>query len=73
MILYAAIPPELVFEGFDSYSPHYVEIPFSRGHILVEFTSPARGKIVKLVSNDLQDYLNPRLSPGSIIEFDFPV
>ncbi|MGB4450265.1 MAG: YlzJ-like family protein [Tepidanaerobacteraceae bacterium] len=28
-----------------------------------------QGKIVKLISTDPQDYLNPNLSPGKIITF----
>jgi hypothetical protein len=68
LIHYAALPLELILEGIDDFSPEYVEIPFARGHIVVEPITPTTGTIVQLVSSDLMDYLNPRFQPGNIIE-----
>lgn len=68
MIYYAAFPPELVFEGQQSYAPQYRQIPFARGYIIVETVSPASLRIVGLISSEVQDYLEPQFQPGRIIE-----
>ena len=68
MIHYAALPPELIFEGCESYRPEYLRIPFQRGVIIVEPVSPAGARIIQLISSDLQDYLDPRFQPGRIVD-----
>ncbi|NLA25909.1 MAG: hypothetical protein GX878_00790 [Firmicutes bacterium] len=67
LIHHAALPPELIFQGCDSYAPEYLTIPFARGSIVVEPLSTTDLRIVRLMSSDLQDYLNPGLQPGRVI------
>lgn len=68
MIHYAALPPELIFQGCESYTPEYLTIPFARGSIVMEPLSATEMRIVRLMSSDLRDYLNPALQPGRIID-----
>lgn len=66
MILYTAMPLEEIFKESDK-KVEYVQIPFSRGIIEVEIISASRAKIVRLISRDLNDYLQPQLQPGNEI------
>lgn len=68
MIYYAAFPAELVFDGCDRFAPQYQRIPFARGSIVVEAITPTSLRIVSLASSEIQDYLNPHLQPGRVIE-----
>ncbi len=68
MIHYVAFPLELIFEGYESYAPEYLRLPFARGWIIVEPLSTASFRIVQLISSDLQDYLNPQFQPGRVID-----
>jgi hypothetical protein len=67
MILYTTVPLEEVFKEGDNKA-EYIQIPFSRGVIEVELISASRAKIVRLYSSDLDDYLQPKLQPGTEIE-----
>jgi hypothetical protein len=68
MILYTPIPPEIVMKGSEEYKPSYIQIPFSGGFIEVDLISPTRARIVRLISKDLNDYLQPGLQPGREIK-----
>ncbi|HHW75273.1 MAG TPA: hypothetical protein GX744_08495 [Firmicutes bacterium] len=67
MIYYAAFPAELAFEGHERFEPAYLRIPFARGSIIAEVLSPTSLRIVSLHSSDIQDYLEPLLQPGRVI------
>jgi len=67
MILYTAIPLELVVEGIEK-GHNYKELELSGIKLLVEPVDVDRSRIVRIISTNPQDYLNPRLSPGTIIE-----
>jgi hypothetical protein len=65
LILYTPLPPELVLENTgEKHKPSYLQIPFSRGFMEVELTSPTTARIVRLISCDLNDYLQPHFQPG---------
>lgn len=68
MIYYAAFPAELAFEGYDTFAPEYMRIPFARGCLIVEPLSPTSLRIVGLISSDIQDYLQPQFQPGRVID-----
>lgn len=68
MIHHTVLPAELIFEGNETFSPEYVTMPFERGQVVVEPLSATTGRIVQLVSSDIQDYLNPQFQPGTIVE-----
>ncbi len=67
MILYTALPLELILEGYEEFSPKYEEIKKDGQLLLIEPISFNRGKIVRLISSNPQDYMNPSLQPGEII------
>ncbi|HQA60215.1 MAG TPA: YlzJ-like family protein [Tepidanaerobacteraceae bacterium] len=68
LILYTSMPIELVIEGMDK-KYEFKEIEIEAVKLIIEPISVNQGKIVKLISTDPQDYLNPNLSPGKIITF----
>lgn len=67
MIHYTAMPMELIMEGYSDFSPKYEEITKNGQLLLIEPISFNRGKIVRLFSSNPQDYMNPSLQPGEII------
>ncbi len=70
MILYTPLPVEAVLEGFDSYTPEYLELDYpGGGKLIVEPLSPTEGRLVRLISSHPDDYLRPELQPGTIISF----
>jgi hypothetical protein len=69
MIIYTAMPLEMVCEGFESYKPLYKEIEYLGIRMQVEPIGPNQAKIVRLLSSNPQDYLYPSLSPGNTILF----
>lgn len=69
MILYTPMPLELVLEGLEDYRPQYEEVVV-RGHkLLVERTGVNQAKLVRLLSTNPNDFLDPSLFPGSILTF----
>lgn len=72
MVLYTVSPLETVLEGYDQYSPEYFELEYGTCRIVVEAMPPASGKIVRIISSQPHDYLNPLLQPGSIISLNLP-
>jgi hypothetical protein len=68
VIMWTVVPLESVFEGLNlAHTEPYREI--RRGHLtmLVEPVQDGYGKIVRLVSPDCNDYLDPQFAPGSLI------
>ena len=68
MILYTPLPLEKVLEDAEKRRGSTLQIPFSRGFLEVELISSTTAKIVRLISNNVQDYLNPSLQPGKEIK-----
>lgn len=70
MILYSIIPAETVFANMDQVEKQELkEISYGHATMLIEQTSPFEGRIVRLISPDPQDYLNPKCAPGQIVQF----
>ncbi len=70
MVLYTTVPLEEIFKNADEeIKDSNVQIPYSRGVIEVEFTSLSTAKIVRIISNNIYDYLEPELQPGSELKF----
>ncbi len=67
MILYTTMPYEEIFKE-NVTKEKYIQIPFGRGIIEVELISSSRAKIVRLISHDLNDYLQSHLQPGTEIK-----
>lgn len=71
MILYSTMPPELVFANLEQMEKQEVkEIDMGGGvTMMVEPINSYEGKIIRLISPNPQDYLNPRFAPGQTISF----
>jgi len=70
VILHTVIPVETVMANMEKVEKQELkEIRQGRITMLVEVTGPFEGRLVRLISPDPQDYLNPDYSPGQIIRF----
>jgi hypothetical protein len=69
MTLYTIIPEEKVFEGYENYNPEYLEVDINGVAMQVEMVSGSQARIVRLLSCNANDYLNPSYTPGSMLEF----
>jgi len=67
-VLWTVLPPELVLEGYDN-CPAYEEIDHAGVKLMVEMISPRQCRIVRLLSTNPQDYLQPCLQPGVILTY----
>ncbi|NQX57330.1 YlzJ-like family protein [Paenibacillus qinlingensis] len=69
MIHYSVIPMEVIFEGFDAFSPQYLDIEVDGMMMQIEPLSGYQARIVRLYSCNPQDYLNEHYMPGSLISY----
>lgn len=70
MIHYSIIPLETVFENFEQMEKQQLqEITINGVTMVVEPLEGREAKIVRLISPNPQDYLNPQLAPGQKIIF----
>ncbi|WP_248926312.1 YlzJ-like family protein [Paenibacillus hamazuiensis] len=70
MIFYTPMPMDIVMEGFDKQEePSYFEITLNGVHMQVQAINERQASIVRILSCELQDYLNPQYAPGKLIEF----
>lgn len=65
MILYTIVPPEEMFDEEEASA--LVEIARGEMRLIVTPTGQARARIVRLISSDPSDYLNPSYQPGEDI------
>jgi hypothetical protein len=63
------MPLPLVMEGSESFQPAYEEISWKNATLLVEDTGRNTARVVRLISTDPADYLDPALQPGSTIQY----
>ncbi|CAJ1002498.1 MULTISPECIES: YlzJ-like family protein [Bacillales] len=70
MIFYSVVPMEMVFANMEQVEKRQLrELPLGEATMVVEPTGPYEGRIVRLISPNPQDYLNPRLAPGETVRF----
>lgn len=69
MTLYTPVPLETVFEGMEEYKPQYMDIRINGIEMQVERVNGMQARVVRLLSGNPNDYLNPAYCPGAIIEF----
>ncbi|MCF6093170.1 YlzJ-like family protein [Microaerobacter geothermalis] len=69
MIIYSTIPLETIFEGWDQFHPQYAEVQMGEITMVVEKANNFEAKIVRLISPNPCDYLNPKWAPGEKIYF----
>ncbi|MFY0542726.1 YlzJ-like family protein [Brevibacillus sp. H7] len=70
MIIYSIVPMELIFQNHEQMEKQEIrELSFGEMTMLIEPTGAYEGKIIRLISPNPQDYLNPRYAPGQKIMF----
>jgi len=69
------MPLNTVLAGLDSFKPQYKEVRWQNNILLVEPLEMNKAKIIRIISTNPFDYLNPHLQPGEIINLksDQPV
>lgn len=70
MLLYTPVAPQEIFAGAQNHiESETLEIDYCGKKLLVEPVYHSHGKIVKLISGDSNDYLNPKFQPGNFINY----
>ncbi|MGE5484534.1 MAG: YlzJ-like family protein [Ignavibacteriales bacterium] len=65
MILYTVMPVEEVMQQDEKRRTIEIRV---RGRIIqVEPVSPTEGRVVRVISTDPQDFLDPATQPGSLV------
>ncbi|MBS4008231.1 MAG: YlzJ-like family protein [Clostridium sp.] len=66
-MLWTIVPLEVVLEGSESFQPAYTEIIRNNTRLVVEELGKNSAKIIRVISSNPIDYLNPAIQPGNII------
>lgn len=70
MIIYSVMPMEAIMKGMDETEYHFTEAEIDGLKMVVEHVpQTTEARIVRLLSPNPQDYLNPRYMPGQKIYF----
>lgn len=69
MIMYTRVPLEEVFEGIENMTDDLQEIELNGVTMQVKWTGASQAQIVRLISPNPQDYLQPSYAPGNFIQF----
>lgn len=73
MILYTVVPLERVLEGLTPWDKRtFREVSVDGVRLIVEETSPGRGRVVRLLSTDPKDFLDPRYQPDACVSLPPP-
>jgi hypothetical protein len=67
LILYTIYPPEAVMAEENVDDGGFFEIEVEGKRVLLSPDGPGQGRIVRMISTDPEDYLDPRFSPGNMI------
>ncbi|MHB9145953.1 MAG: YlzJ-like family protein [Symbiobacteriia bacterium] len=70
MILWTPLPLELVTAGLEPAMPAPAEVRVRGRLVQVAPIGPGAGTVVRLISSDPQDYLDPQFQPGANITWD---
>lgn len=68
-MFYTIMPLEAVLAGYEEHRPRYTEMPYKSAVLVVEPLTVNSARVVRLISSDPTDYLDPAVQPGSIIEY----
>ncbi|WP_028550484.1 YlzJ-like family protein [Paenibacillus sp. UNC451MF] len=69
MIQYTVMPLEVVMEGIEEMESNQMEIVMNGITMQVQPLNSTQATIVRLISGNPQDFLNPQFTPGRVIEF----
>jgi len=67
MVIYTLVPEEMLV--LSEKSPQIKEVQLGSATLILEETENGKAKILRLISSNIQDYLNPDYQPGTIIEY----
>lgn len=68
MIIHSIMPIEQIFDGFDTEQSDIEEVTVNGLIMQVQSINSRQARIVRLMSSNPQDYLNPAYAPGQIIQ-----
>lgn len=68
-MLYTSVPLEVVLNGLNEQPGPFVDIAIGGIRMQVEPLSPGIGRIVRLLECPLDAYLQPDLTPGTVIAY----
>jgi len=66
-VIWSAMPVELVIEGLGPEAPALSEVVLDGRVLQVNPAGDGTGTLVRLISGDPNDYLDPRFQPGNRI------
>jgi len=67
MVIYTLVPAEMLV--LSKKSPQIKEVQLGGAILILEETESGKAKILRLISSNIQDYLNPDYQPGTIVEY----
>ncbi|HHY13747.1 MAG: hypothetical protein GX977_14720 [Firmicutes bacterium] len=67
MIHYVALPIELVVENMGKIDYQFTEVEIDGIKMILEPMDFNKGKIVRIISSDPNDFINPSYQPGQTI------
>lgn len=68
-MIYSIIPPEEIWDESNA-DPTFREVDINGCLMQVEQLTATRGRVVRLLSTDPQDFLNPSYQPGSFLNLN---
>ena len=69
MILHTVFPLEQVLEEPHNEKFNFIEMKYAGMTIIVQPFNSTSGKLIRLISVNPNDYLNPQYQPGTIVYF----
>ncbi|MFD0869125.1 Uncharacterised protein [Chlamydia abortus] len=69
MTIHSIVPLDLVMEGSEEADYSFEQIQVQGVEMQVQRLSANQAKIIRLLSPNVNDYLNPAYAPGTIITF----
>lgn len=69
MIIYSPVPLEQIFAGIEDEVKPLKEMHVDGLIMQVEQVNESEARIVRLISPNPQDYLNPKYTPGQLIKW----
>lgn len=64
VVLYTVVPLYEVLAGWDEPRPEPISVEMEGRTLLIEPESPYAGRIVRLISSNPNDFLDPAFQPG---------
>jgi len=71
MVIYSIYPPEVVLAQAETTERHYFTVEMDGKSFVLEMVN-GQAQIVRLLSPNPRDYLNPKWQPGTTFGFSSP-